>query len=80
MKDEEYIKVFEEIKSFFSKYEIINIKEIGKRKLAYEVKGNNEGYFVVLEYKANNESKKEIQHYYRKNENILRFIIVDKEI
>ena len=75
---EEYRKAFNSIKDYLSKYEIKEIEELGKKRLAYEVRKNKEGYYIIFILKANQDDILEIERYCRINEDILKFIIVKK--
>lgn len=77
--EEEYTKAFEKIKNHISGYYAIDeIQEIGKKKLAYEVKGNDYGYYVILTVNIFDSDVKDIEKYYKENEDILKFIICRK--
>lgn len=76
--EEEYKKAFNSIKDYLSKYEIKEIEELGKKKLAYEVRKNKEGYYIIFIIKASKDEVLEIERYCRTNENILKFIVVKK--
>ena len=52
---------------------------MGKRKLAYEVKKNSEGYYVLINFEANPEFIAELERVYRITDGILKFIVVRKE-
>lgn len=75
---EEYRKAFNSIKDYLSKYEIKEIEELGKKRLAYVVRKNKEGYYIIFTIKANQDDILEIERYCRINEDILKFIIVKK--
>lgn len=75
---EEYKKAFNSIKDYLSKYEIKEIEELGKKRLAYEVKRNKEGYYIIFIIRANKDDILGIERYCRINEDILKFIIVKK--
>lgn len=75
---EEYKKDFNSIKDYLSKYEIKEIEELGKKRLAYEVRKNKEGYYIIFIIRANKDDILEIERYCRINEDILKFIIVKK--
>lgn len=79
--DEEGIKVLE--KKFT---DIINndgklekIDNLGKRKLAYEVKKNNEGIYLVLTFEANANLIEELQRNYRITDEVIKFIVIKIE-
>ena len=76
--DEEGIKALE--KKFT---DIINndgklekIDNLGKRKLAYEVKKNNEGISLVLTFEANADLIEELQRNYRITDEVIKFIVI----
>ena len=76
--DEEGIKALE--KKFT---DIINndgklekIDNLGKRKLAYEVKKNNEGIYLVLTFAANADLIEELQRNYRITDEVIKFIVI----
>ena len=62
-----------------SKGKIEDIQDIGKRKLAYEVKKNNEGYYYLIEFSTNPENITELERLYRITDEILKFIVVKKK-
>ena len=79
--DEEGIKALE--KKFT---DIINndgklekIDKLGKRKLAYEVKKNNEGIYLVLTFEANADLIEELQRNYRITDEVIKFIVIKIE-
>lgn len=54
------------------------VKELGKKKLAYEVKKNQEGYYVVFDFEANPSLIAEVERNYRITDDIIKFIVVKK--
>lgn len=76
--EEDYKKALEKIKEYLAKHEIEKIEEIGKKKLAYEVDKNNEGYYIIIELKATEQEVFELERFYRINDNVLKFLIVKK--
>lgn len=77
----------EGIKSLITKFsDLINtegkvesVEEIGKRKLAYEVKKNKEGYYVLFNFEAKPELIAELERNYRITDEVIKFIVVRKE-
>lgn len=55
------------------------VDELGKRKLAYEVKKNKEGYYVVFTFEAKPDSIAELERNYRITDEIIKFIVVRKD-
>ncbi len=56
-----------------------NVDEWGKRRLAYEINDRTEGYYYLVDFKADSEFPKERDRQFRINENILRTIIIRKD-
>lgn len=52
------------------------VDEWGKRTLAYEVKHQNEGYYVVVDFQADPDQIKELDRVIKIHEEIIRHIIV----
>ena len=56
-----------------------SIDEWGKRKLAYEINDRTEGFYVLVDFKADGEFPKELDRQYKITEGILRTIIIRKD-
>ena len=76
----------EGIKNLITKFsDLINtegkvesVEEMGKRKLAYEVKKNKEGYYVLINFEAKPELIAELERNYRITDEVIKFIVVRK--
>ena len=55
------------------------VQEMGKRKLAYEIKKNSEGIYVLINFEANPDLIKELERNYRITDAVIKFIVVRKE-
>ena len=53
-------------------------ENMGKKKLAYEVKKNREGFYILINFEAKPESIHELERVYRITDNIVKYIIVKK--
>ena len=71
------IKKFEDLINTDGKVE--SIDEIGKRKLAYEIKKNKEGYYVVYNFEAKPELIAELERNYRIDDSVIKFIVIRKD-
>ena len=77
----------EGIKSLISKFtDLINtegkvseVVEMGKRKLAYEIKKNKEAFYVLFNFEAKPELVTELERNYRITDEIIKFIVVRKD-
>ena len=50
------------------------VEDLGKKKLAYEVKKNKEGYYVVINFEANPNLISELERNYRIMDEVIKFI------
>lgn len=76
--EEKYKSVFEDIKKRYEEFEVEKIEELGKKRLAYEVKQNTTGYYLIIEFYGDDEEVKTLENYCRNNENIIKWIFVRK--
>ena len=56
-----------------------SVEEVGKKKLAYEIKKNKEGYYIVFKFEANPESITELERVYRITDEVIKFIVIKEE-
>ena len=54
------------------------VNDLGKKKLAYEVKKNKEGYYVVFDFEANPNLIAELERNYRITDEVIKFIVIKK--
>ena len=77
----------EGIKALIKKFtDIINndgkvesVDELGKRRLAYEIAKNKEGFYIVFNFEAKPELIAELERNYRIDDSVMKFITVKKE-
>lgn len=77
----------EGVKSLVKKFtDLINtdgkvekVDELGKKKLAYEVQKNKEGYYVVFYFEANPNLISELERNYRITDEVIKFMSVKVE-
>ena len=58
---------------------VVKVDEWGKRHLAYEVKHQNEGYYVVVDFEADPSQIAELDRIIKIHEEIIRHIIVKQD-
>ena len=58
---------------------VVSVEELGKKKLAYEINKNKEGYYVVFKFEANPSLITELERVYRITDDIIKFIDVKEE-
>lgn len=56
-----------------------SVEELGKKKLAYEIKKLNEGYYIVIKFEAKPELVAELERVYRITDEVMKFIVVKEE-
>ncbi len=56
-----------------------SVEEMGKRKLAYEIRKNSEGIYVLINFEANPTLIKELERVYRITDEVIKFIVVRKD-
>ena len=77
----------EGMKALISKFtDLINsdgkvekVDELGKKKLAYEVKKNAEGFYVVFYFEANTDLISELERNYRITDEVIKFMTVKQD-
>lgn len=58
---------------------IDEIDEWGKRRLAYEINDEREGYYVLIRFTSGTELPAELDRVYKITEGIMRSIIINKD-
>lgn len=58
---------------------ITSVEEMGKRKLAYEIRKQKEGFYVVIKFEAKPELIAELERNYRITDEVIKFIVVKEE-
>ncbi len=55
------------------------VEELGKKKLAYEIKKHAEGIYVLINFEAAPSLIKELERVYRITDEVIKFIVVRKD-
>ena len=58
---------------------VISIENIGKKKLAYEVKKNKAGIYIEINFTSEASFIEELERQYKIDENVIKFIVIRKE-
>lgn len=56
-----------------------NTERLGKKKLAYEIRKQNEGIYYLFEFESDPDFIKELERIYRITDEIMKFIVVRKD-
>ena len=77
----------ESIKDLIKKFsDLINadgtvtaVEEMGRRKLAYEIKKQKEGFYLVFKFEAKPEIITELERNYRITDEVIKFMVIKEE-
>lgn len=56
-----------------------NVENMGKKRLAYDIKKNSEGIYMLINFEAQPDLIAELERNYRITDEVLKFITVKKE-
>ena len=58
---------------------VTNLEKIGLKYLAYEIKNNKQGYYIVIQFKSEQSTTAELERLFRITEEVMKFIVVRKD-
>lgn len=78
LSEEDKLGTLEKVKGLITRFggEITNVDDWGKRKLAYEIDKQREGFYYFIQFKADASAPAEIEDRVRIMEPVLRYLIV----
>lgn len=80
LEDEKIQEIVQTVKNLVeSSAQLEKVDEWGKKRLAYEVDNQKEGYYVLLHFSAEPEFPAELERIYKITEGILKYLIVKRE-
>lgn len=81
LEDDARADVVEKAKGYVTRYDgvISQVEEWGRRRLAYEIAHQREGYYFFIHFEAEPEAPAQIESHVRIMDGILRFLIVLQE-
>lgn len=81
LSEEEKVATLEKVKELITRFggEITNVDDWGKRKLAYEIEKQREGFYYFIQFQAEASTPAEIESRVRIMEQVLRYLIVSLE-
>ena len=53
------------------------VEELGKKRLAYEVKKNKEGFYILINFEAKPDSIAELERNYRITDDVIKFMTIN---
>ena len=81
IEEEAYTALIERMNSVLTDHgaEIDKVEEKGKRRFAYEMNGYRDGYYVIINFKADHNAINEFDRQAKFTENIIRHLIVRED-
>ena len=81
IEDDARAAVVEKAKGYIARYNgtVTDVQEAGKKRLAYEIKKMNEGYYYFIHFDAESDAPRQIEENVRIMDNVLRFLCVRKD-
>ena len=58
----------------------VNVEDMGKKKLAYDIQGNTEGHYAIYNFYAKSEDISEIDRNYRIDDNVIKFMNIKQDM
>ncbi|MCX7772901.1 MAG: 30S ribosomal protein S6 [Clostridia bacterium] len=79
--DEEHVKgLVEKFSNLVSANgELEKVEEWGRKKLAYEVQDQKEGYYVLMNFSANSDFPAELERNFKITEGVLKYMVIRKD-
>lgn len=82
--DDEIEKIIEKVKETIISFTEENaneleIENLGMKKLAYSIKGNSEGIYVIFTFDAEATDITELERLFRIKDEIIKFIVIRKD-
>ncbi len=80
LEDEARAEVLERIKGYITRYNgtVGEIEEWGKRKLAYEIQRQTEGFYYIINFEGDQTTPNGLESELRILEPVLRYLVVKK--
>ena len=73
--------VVEKAKNYVTRYggTITEVEEWGKKRLAYPINKQNEGYYVLINFSSNPEFIDELERVYNITDEVIKHIVIKKD-
>ena len=81
IEDEERAASIEKIKEVIARFGgvVTNVDEWGKKRLAYEIQHQREGFYYFIQFEADAACPAEVERHARIMDNVLRYLVVRKD-
>lgn len=79
--EEEKTKELNDYKELFESFsnKPVTVEDMGKKKLAYEIRKQSEGFYAVFNFKSEPENIAEVERKYRIDDNVIKFLNIRLE-
>ena len=79
--DEARAAAIEKVKGYITRYNgtVGEIDEWGKKRLAYDIQHQNEGYYYIINFEGDQNTPNELESHVRIMEPVLRYLVIRKE-
>lgn len=79
LEEDARVQIIEKFQAIITKGggELVKTEEWGLKRLAYEVQKLREGYYVLVQFKANPDLPKELERNYKIADEVIRYIVVN---
>ncbi len=81
LEDEERAAVVEKAKAYIARFggNVTEVEEWGKKRLAYEIQHQREGFYYFIQFEADAACPAELEKRVRIMDNVLRYLVVRKD-
>ena len=81
LEDEERQAVLDRVKDYITRFggNITDVDEWGKKKLAYEIQKEKEGFYYFIHFEAEPSCPGEVENHIRLMEQVLRFLCIKQD-
>ncbi|MDO4492206.1 MAG: 30S ribosomal protein S6 [Lachnospiraceae bacterium] len=81
LEDEERTAVVEKAKAYIARFggNVTEVEEWGKKRLAYEIQHQREGFYYFIQFEADAACPAELEKRVRIMDNVLRYLVVRKD-
>lgn len=59
--------------------EVAKVDKWGKRRLAYEIQGNTDGFYVVINFQADSDTTTELERILKITDEVVRYLLIRKD-
>ncbi len=80
LEDEKIQEIITKVKTLIeTSAQLEKIEEWGKKRLAYEIDDQKEGYYTLMQFSAASEFPAELERIYKITEGVLKYLIVRRD-